>query len=71
MARAAVKKCQQEELHYPDQPDRYRQWHAWAEQMSKTHIQSRCPSCGLFKVWTRLDQPQVSDSPSPSDEGRS
>ena len=32
-------------------PSDYRGWHAWAEHMSKTHRQVRCPGCGLFTVW--------------------
>lgn len=27
----------------------------WAERMSRTHRQVRCPGCGLFKVWVRKE----------------
>jgi hypothetical protein len=37
--------------HTPDQPSGYREWHAWAARMSKTHRQVRCPACGRFEVW--------------------
>ena len=32
-------------------PDGYIQWHHWAADMSKTHDQRKCPSCGLFAIW--------------------
>jgi hypothetical protein len=50
----AVPVCPRVELH-AEQPDRYLAWHAWAENMAKTHTQSRCPGCGLFQVWTRKE----------------
>lgn len=25
----------------------------WARQMTKTHTQTRCPGCGLWKVWVK------------------
>jgi hypothetical protein len=37
--------------HTPGQPEGYREWHAWAAEMSKTHWQVRCPACGLYAVW--------------------
>ena len=33
-------------------PDNYVAWHEWAERMSETHVQSRCPACGLWAIWT-------------------
>jgi hypothetical protein len=41
------------ELHTPGQPAQgdYMGWCAWADSMSKTHRQVRCPMCGLFFVW--------------------
>ncbi len=32
-------------------PSGYVQWHYWADQMSKTHKQVRCPGCGLLSLW--------------------
>ena len=32
-------------------PDGYLEWHAWAEKMSRTHRQRKCPSCGLYEIW--------------------
>jgi hypothetical protein len=32
-------------------PGGYLAWHEWAEQMTKTHRQIRCPGCGLYEVW--------------------
>lgn len=33
------------------QPEGYLPWHAWAEEMSKTHRQRKCAGCGLYKIW--------------------
>lgn len=30
----------------------YLGWHAWADQMADTHIQSCCPTCGFWSIWT-------------------
>jgi hypothetical protein len=43
--------CSQSELHYPDEPSGYLERHAWAEEMTKTHVQRRCPGCGMWRVW--------------------
>lgn len=32
-------------------PSGYLAWHEWAEKMSKTHKQKRCPTCGLWTIW--------------------
>lgn len=29
----------------------YIRWHAWAEEMSKTHKQTQCPNCGFWYCW--------------------
>lgn len=42
--------CPNFEDHTPA-PDGYIQWHAWAEQMSKTHRQDKCGGCGLYAIW--------------------
>ena len=28
-------------------PEGYIHWHEWADEMSKTHKQHKCPACGL------------------------
>lgn len=33
-------------------PEGYIQWHAWAEEMAKTHRQEKCAGCGLYAIWT-------------------
>lgn len=38
------------EPHTP-RPAGYLNWHAWAEEMSKTHKQRKCKGCGLYKIW--------------------
>jgi hypothetical protein len=42
--------CPQVDRHTPC-PDGYVGWHHWAERMSKTHIQIRCPGCDLWAIW--------------------
>ena len=43
--------------HCPDparhtsEPRGYLHWHAWAEEMAKTHRQERCPRCGFWAIW--------------------
>lgn len=40
--------------HFEDhtaQPVGYIQWYAWAETMSKTHRQRKCPGCDRYKIW--------------------
>jgi len=41
--------------HTPGQPRQgdYFGWYAYAERMSKTHRQQRCPTCGLWAIWVR------------------
>ncbi|HEY3259615.1 MAG TPA: hypothetical protein VGJ95_04990 [Pseudonocardiaceae bacterium] len=42
--------CPQHALHTP-QPAGYSEWFDWAERMSRTHDQVRCPGCGRFSIW--------------------
>lgn len=42
---------------HAEEPSGYLQWHEWAKRMSKTHKQSRCPGCGLWKIWTPKTRP--------------
>ena len=37
-------------------PSNYMEWHEWAEEMSKTHGQRRCPVTGLYDHWFPLTQ---------------
>ena len=32
-------------------PSDYLGWHAWAEKKMRTHVQVRCPECGLLAIW--------------------
>lgn len=43
--------CPNSDAHTPS-PDRYLHWHHWAERMSKTHRQTKCPVCGRLVIWT-------------------
>lgn len=36
---------------HTESPDGYIAWHEWAERKAKTHVQERCPGCGLFMIW--------------------
>lgn len=43
-------------LHCPNhtiQPEGYLNWHSWAEEMSKTHKQIKCPGCGKYAIWIK------------------
>jgi hypothetical protein len=42
--------CPDIATHTPS-PTGYLAWHAWADEMSKTHRSTRCPGCGLYKIW--------------------
>jgi hypothetical protein len=42
--------CSDFENHTPG-PEGYLAWHSWAQMMSKTHRQERCPTCGLWTIW--------------------
>lgn len=33
-------------------PTGYIGWHAWAEEMSVSHVQEKCPGCDLWAIWT-------------------
>jgi hypothetical protein len=48
--RTLTPSCPQAAQHTPE-PDGYVVWHFWADEMSKTHDQQRCPGCGLWKIW--------------------
>lgn len=49
--------------HTPSPPG-YLAWHDWAEEMSKTHDQKRCPGCGLYAVWVPKDpRPDTTETP--------
>jgi hypothetical protein len=54
-----IEACPQAWQHTPA-PTFYVAWHLWAEQMGRTHDQSRCAGCGLFRIWTRrADAPEL------------
>ena len=43
---------------YPDEcephtesPHGYLGWHAWADEMGRTHVQRQCQGCGLWAIW--------------------
>ena len=42
--------CPNFEDHTPC-PEGYIHWHSWAKEMSKTHRQRKCHSCGLYAIW--------------------
>lgn len=59
MKKRPIEICPQAWQHTPA-PTFYVAWHLWAEQMGRTHDQSRCPGCGLFRIWTRrADAPEL------------
>ena len=44
--------CPNSDLHTPS-PDGYDGWHEWANEMTKTHKQKKCPGCGLLAIWEK------------------
>ncbi len=56
--------CPNAAEHTP-RPDGFLAWHAWAERMSRTHRQTRCKGCDLYKIWV----PRASSDPGASDAG--
>lgn len=48
--------CENWENHTPEPPG-HLQWHAWAEEKSKTHMQIKCEGCGLYKIWVKSTTP--------------
>lgn len=50
-------KCPTEELHTDVEEEKltYVGWHEWAVAKAKTHIQQKCPGCGLYKIWVPRD----------------
>ena len=50
--RLPMNDCPKSDLHYPDQNLGYLEWFDWAEEMWKTHKQTKCLGCGLYKIWT-------------------
>jgi hypothetical protein len=42
--------CPEADRHTPA-PASYTGWHHWAARMSRTHMQTRCPGCGLYEIW--------------------
>ena len=43
--------CPNNANHEPS-PSGYTDWHEWAKAKNRTHKNSKCPDCGLFKIWT-------------------
>lgn len=43
--------CPRRELHTGGQPTGIPAWNAWAEEMSKTHRQRKCPGCDRYQIW--------------------
>jgi len=52
--------CPTPEKHTPH-PKRQFAHAAWAEEMLRTHKQTRCPGCNLWAIWVRL--PEAPDLP--------
>lgn len=48
--------CDKWKNHTPA-PTGYLQWHAWAEEKSKKHMQIKCEGCGLYKIWVKTSTP--------------
>lgn len=52
--------CPRRDLHTPGSPISYGGRQLWAEEMNRTHRQTRCPECRLYVVWQpRKDAPDL------------
>lgn len=60
--RASAQPCPNGADHTPA-PAGYLAWHEWAETMSATHQQQRCPGCGLLAIWEPLGEPTAPTPP--------
>lgn len=38
---------------HTEHPNGYIEFDEWAEEMQKTHVQKRCPSCGFYVIWEK------------------
>ncbi len=47
--------CRRNDLHTP-MPRGFLEQTTWAERMLQTHVQQRCPGCGLWKVWVPREE---------------
>jgi len=55
MGRQQPMPCPLEPRHHePGRPSGYLAFDSWASDLSKTHRQTKCPGCGLWKVWVPL-----------------
>lgn len=43
-------------------PNGYVDWHEWAPEQAKTHVQKQCPGCGLWMIW----EPRPTSTPAPA-----
>jgi hypothetical protein len=50
--RKAVPECCPNAAEHTDGPSGYVAWFEWAARAAKKSKQTRCPGCGLFKIWT-------------------
>jgi hypothetical protein len=52
--------CPLADMHTPA-PVGYRNWHDWAERMSKTHKQAMCKGCRRYVIW--IPKPETTGAP--------
>jgi hypothetical protein len=45
------KPCPNEAAHTDSPYGSYASTYDWAQMMLKTHVQKRCPGCGLWAIW--------------------
>lgn len=60
--------CKNAKAHTPS-PDGYVAWHEWAARMLKTHRQTKCRGCGLYKVWVKKTSRSSGGKSSPNRSG--
>lgn len=48
---SVAQRCPAHLQHTPGQPTGQAAWAAWAEDMARTHTQTRCPACRQWAIW--------------------
>lgn len=50
-----LKSCPREELHNGDEPENGGEWLEWSQHKMQTHTPTKCPGCGLYRIWEPKD----------------
>ena len=59
-----IVECPNKAQHTPA-PDGYIDWHHWAEEKAQTHVQVKCPGCGIWTIWVPVSESDVGGNGEP------